>query len=309
MYIPANYEKINIIDGLTTPSTIKEYNNAIFDFWCRALFQRACSVIEFTDLPFRADVHDFWYYLLFRFGYCCVFNHPEYGFTFQPATLSGVDWYYQFNKAIVTNPNLKKSLEMVIHEDCEIVKLTPDYQGIFDVIYYFAEQLTLIKTDIDVSLINAKLAYIIAARNKAAAETLKKALDLVNQGNPAVVLDKVVTDDKTDKKEPWQLLELQNIKDKYLTTDLLMDAQTILNQFDREIGIATAPYFKKERLTDDEVQSGSEDSHARLTVWLETLNTSLDAVNKHYGTSIRADVRYTMVDKTGAEEEGGEDDG
>lgn len=304
MYRPLNYDKINLADGLVTPSTIKPYNNHIFEFWCRALFQRASSAIEFDNLPWRADVHDFWYYILFRYGCACVFEHDIYGLTFNPATLSGYDWYYQPTKAIIANPALQKSLELTIHDDCEIVKLTPDFTGIFDVIYYFAEQLTLIKTDIDISLINSKLAYLLAARNKAAAESLKKVIDEVNEGNPSVVFDRALLNDKTDKDSPWQLLELPDIKSRYLVTDLLMDAQTILHQFDSEIGIPTAPYFKKERLTDDEVNSGNVDSRARMTVWLETLNTSLEAVNKHYGTNITASARFDMVDKTGGDEDG-----
>ena len=46
MYSPLNYDKINLYAGTTAPSSIKAYNNKTFDYWMRALFQRATSVIQ-----------------------------------------------------------------------------------------------------------------------------------------------------------------------------------------------------------------------------------------------------------------------
>ena len=46
-YVPLNYRQLNIADNMFMPNTVKSYNNKTFQFWARALFQRACSVFEF----------------------------------------------------------------------------------------------------------------------------------------------------------------------------------------------------------------------------------------------------------------------
>ena len=73
MFYPLNYQEINLIEGTYQPSPIKNRNNASFDFWVRALFERAQSSIEF-GLPdyWQGDIMDFWYYCVYKFGYLSV---------------------------------------------------------------------------------------------------------------------------------------------------------------------------------------------------------------------------------------------
>ena len=40
-YLPFNYEHINIPAGTYFPSCVKSFNNQTFEFWQRALYQRA----------------------------------------------------------------------------------------------------------------------------------------------------------------------------------------------------------------------------------------------------------------------------
>lgn len=283
-YTPLNYEQINISAGTYNPSPVKSFNNKTFAFWERALFQRATSVIE-SELPDDWDgtVKDFLYYCLFRFGYVPVFERAEFGYTFQPATLRGYDWYYQPTSALVANPMLTESLELKIGTDCEILKLTPDYMGIWDIISYYAEKLSTLDNAINMSLINNKFAFILGARNKVAGQALKKMMDKINKGEPAVIYDMKLLNDQTDKAEPFQVWERKNsLKDSYLTTDQLRDFQTILNNFDCEVGIPTIPYEKKERMVASEAESRQLDAQSRSTIWLECLQSSADRIKKLY---------------------------
>ena len=241
-YSPLNYDQINAMAGTVRPSTVKARNNASFVFWERALFQRALSVLK-IETPWTGAAKDFFNYCLFKFGYVAVFDQAEYGITFQPCGLSGYDWYYQPTNALIANPALSVSLNLKIHKECEILKLTPDYMGCWDIIDYYAEKLSLLDNAINISLINNKFAFMLAAKNKAAAEALKKMLDLINSGEPAVVVDRRVTDDVNSKGDPtpWQIIDRGNLKESYLTTDQLADFRTILHNFDTEIGIPTLP--------------------------------------------------------------------
>lgn len=301
MYHPLNYDQINCITGQLHPSSVKAYNNKSFAFWERALFQRALSILK-IDTPWDGDAKNFFNYSLFAFGYVAVFDLPEIGITFQPANLSGYNWYYAPTKAFISNP--MKNLDLEIGKDCEILKLTPDYLGVWDIITYYAAKLSTLDNAIDMSLVNNKFAFMIAAKNKGAAEAFKKMLDLVNSGEPAVIYDRRVTSDPSDKgnPEPWQLWDRGNMKESYLTTDQLADFRTLLHNFDTEIGIPTLPIEKKERMISSEAESLEADATSRSKVWIETLNDSAKRVNEHFGLQIRASLTY----KT---EEGSEDDG
>lgn len=308
MYVPLNYNQLNIVESSYQPSVVKT-NSVAFAYWQRSLFQRACSVLEFT-LPddWTGKTRDFFYYCLFRFGYVAVFERPEFGRVFQPATLNGINFYYQPTRALIANPAIPESLDLEIGRECEILKLTPDYIGIWPIIDRYAQKLATLDGAIDMSIVNNKFAFILAAKNKAAAAALKKMLDKVNAGEPAVILDMKVLNDEVDKTEPWQSWMRDHLKENYLTTDQLKDQQTILNAFDSEIGIPTTPYQKQERMTDFESRSRSVDSKARMTVWLDTLNSSIAEVKKLY-PDIKLSVKYRYEDEAKeVDDDAGDDD-
>lgn len=292
-YVPFNYEQINVAVGLNHPSSVKSFNNKTFWFWERALFQRALSVIDFK-LPdtWTGSIKDLFEYCMFNFGFVAVFDIPKYGLTFQPCGLEGFDWYYRPTTAIITNPAIPNSLNLEIGKRCEILKLTPDFMPVWDVISYYAEKLSTLDNAINISLINNKYAFMLAAKNKSAAEALKKMLDLVNSGEPAVVVDRRVQDDPNSKTEPWQIIDRGNLKDSYLTTDQLADFRTLLHNFDTEIGIPTLPIEKKERMIDAEATSLETDATSRSKVWVETFNSSAVEVNNMFGTNISASLNY-----------------
>lgn len=289
-YIPFNYDKLNLIEGTVIPSSIKNCNNRSFWFWERALFQRACSVIIPEDLPadWNGTVKDFLYYCLFAEGYVIVFNNAKVGDVFQPGTLSERDFYYQPRFALINNPILDdligqpEGLKLEIGKECQILKLTPDFAGIWDIISYYAEKLSLLDNAINMSLVNGKFAWILGARNKVAGQAIKKIIDKVNAGEPAVVYDLKLTNDQTDKDTPFQMLDFGDVKNKYLTTMQLQDMQTLLNNFDAEVGIPTVPYAKKERMVQSEAESRVIDSTSRAQVWVDCLNASAEKVSQLY---------------------------
>lgn len=293
-YKPLNYRNLNIKENLFMPNTIKSYNNKTFAYWARALFQRACSTIIFDNIPenWKGSPMDFLYYCLFRFGYVSVFNTAEYGTIFNPCNLSGYNVFYQPTKCNISNPAIDESLELEIGTDCELLRLTPDNMGIYDIIAYTAEKISTLDVSLNTTLINAKVGYIVAAKNRNAAEGLKMALDRINRGEAAVVLDKTINDDSTTHDTPFQVMD-NDIKGHYLGTELLTDFQTLINNFDTEIGIPTLPYQKRERMVTSEAESKIVDSTSRSVVWLDTLNASIEKIKKLYPEiKLTARLRY-----------------
>ena len=294
-YAPLSYSQINAIEGCYTPSMVKSLNNQVFVLWERALFQRAASVIDFKNLPdkWSGGVFDFFIYCLYRNGFIGVTDKVEdRGLIFQPGTLSGYDIYYQPTEFLFANPALEKSERLKIGEDCELIKLTPDFMGVWDIISYYAEKLAVLDNALNMSLINNKFAFMLAAKNKQASEAFKKMIDKVNSGEPAVIYDMKLVNDSQDKSEPWQLWSRDHMKENYLTTMQLQDFNTILHNFDKEIGIPTIPVEKKERMITDEANSTVIDAISRSEIWLKTLKSSLKNVNAMYGLNIEVERTY-----------------
>lgn len=301
MYIPLNYEKINIASGSYNPSPVKSYNNITFAYWQRSLFQRSVSALEIT-LPenWQGATRDFFNYCLFRFGYVAIFEHDLYGLTFQPCTLSGFNWFYQPTKAIISNPALNQNLELSIPDDCVILKLTPDYIGIWDIVAYYAEKLSGLDNAINMSIVNSKFSLLLGAKNKSGAQTLKKMLDAINKGEPAVIYDKTLLTSNKPGESPIEILNLPSAKDNYMLDKQLQDFQTLLNSFDAEIGIPTIPYAKKERMVAQEAGSRVIDSVSRITVWNDTINSCIDIANDKYpNLNMSCKLRYNIDDLKG----------
>ena len=312
MYLPLNYKEINSIAGTYKPSSVKSFNNQTFEFWQRALYQRACSTLIITLPEEWKENKDFMYWCLFAYGYIGCGELPEIGKWFNPGTLKGYNFYYRPTTFLLCNPYFGKdpvtgkaiSKELQIGTECQLIKLTPDYRGIWDIIFYYAEKIAVLDVAINSAIINSKFAYMIGAKNKAAAEVMKKMFDQINAGQPATFFDLKLANDATDKSEPWQFLD-RNVKDSYIITDLLRDFQTIINDFDTEIGIPTIPYEKKERMVADEATSKQYDATSRSQIWFDTLKNSFEIANDFLGftgeNKLDVELRFPM--------EGGADDG
>ena len=303
-YAPFNYETINIAAGSYNPSPVKAYNNKAFAFWARSLFQRALSNVE-IKLPeyWNGTIFDFFCYCLFKFGYVAVFDDAKFGKVFQPASLGGYDFYYSPTYAIISNPALPKSLQLSIGNAkvdgsdgvCEILKLTPDYYGIYDIVEHYAAKLAELDSGIDMSLINNKFAFFLGAKNKSMGESLKKMMDKISKGEPLVIFDSKMADDPNSKDVPWQSWE-RDLKKTYITTEQLADFKTILHQYDSEIGIKTLPIEKKERMIDAEARATDDDAISRSELWIRTFNESAKAVNERFGLNISMKRRESDTD-------------
>lgn len=307
-YIPLNYEQLNIQAGTYFPSQVKPYNNAAFRYWQRSLFQRACSTL-IINTPKEWDEHkNLLYWSLFAYGFCGCFDINEFGKCFNPVTVSGYNFYYEPTKILLANPALPATAqnEFEIGKDAELLKLTPDFAGIWDIITFYSEKLASMDCAINTAIINTKFAYFIGAKNKAAAEVLKKAFDRISRGEAAVFFDSKLANDPNSKDEPWQALFRDNLKNSYIITDLLRDVQTILNDFDCEVGIPTIPYEKKERMVTSEAESRQIDSTARSVIWYEELKRTMEICNEFLGfegeNKLSVKLRYNI-------EERGEADG
>lgn len=301
-YIPKNYEKLNILEGHITPACIKPFNNASYRYWERTLFERAQSKLKINGwLPEwnGFGLKDFFWFLMLARGFCGFRETKKLGRVFGLCEFGGaLNIFYQPTKALFTDPsNTVNKFEYKIYdpatkkkgdEYCAVVKLTPDAGGIWDIIQHYAVELALLDCSIQSSIISAKLAKVMGASTKAGAQALKEAVDNINKGEIAVVLDKRIMNDRTkggNAVDPITVYEYFN-SNNYLTDKLLQDRANILSEFDTEIGISSLPYQKKERMVVNEAESKEEESQARINLWIDTMNEGLNLVNEMWGTNL-----------------------
>lgn len=286
--------QIAILQNMTVPSTYWNLKSQQYQFWFRSLLQKIDSCLEFKNLP-KDWSQDFFLLCLWARGYVAVFESERFGdketgIAFQPCTVSGYDFYYQPTKAIVSNPLYQK--ELTIHKDCEILKLTPDFNGVWDIIDHFSTQLAELTKGINVGLINAKMPVVVTADSMAESEKLKKVYDKVQAGESLVVwkedsnhFDKEIM----PRKNPFEDAFLNDFNKTYIVGELLENMQTIMDQFYMEIGLPVSNSDKKAHMLNAEADMSNAQAQSRVSCWVNTLNESLELINTHFGTNMEVE--------------------
>lgn len=291
---PYEYDYINAQTQAIRPSTMHLHDNGMQRFFRKYLLEKAFSVFEWK-LP-ETWSKNYFLYVLYCWGYIAVINTDIFGVIPQGCGLQGYNVMYDPTTAVISNPLLTGILSPTIGQQCEIIKLQPNYSGILDIVDFYADMLALSASTATTNLFNSKLAYVFAAQNKAAAESFKKMYDELSSGNPAVVLDKNLFDDNGNPN--WTIFN-QNVAQTYIAGTILDDMRKWECRFDTEIGIPNANTEKRERLITDEVQSNNVEVQTKASLWLETLQDCVKKVNKMFGTSISVDWRFK--DQSGAQ--------
>ena len=289
--IPALYDQKNLYNAQVNPSTVHASNTALSWFFYRYLMQKIFSVYDF-QLPDEWD-RDYFLYTLFTIGFGGVLNTDKYGTIFQHGTLSGYNIYYRPTIFLVSNPALRKQYRLQIGEQTELIKLTPDYMGAFDIVQLYGDMMAVTLESFGVNAINAKFSYVFMAENKTMAESMKKLYDQVASGQPAAFADRKLFDPEGNPR--WMLF-LNNLKQNYIGADLLETLTEIENKFNTLIGIKNANNEKKERMIVDEVNANNQDTRALCSVWLDCLQESFDKVNDMFDLNLSVKLREEASD-------------
>lgn len=283
---------IEYFEKLKIPNTYYKDKTYEYQYWFRSLLQKIYSSLIFKGIP-DGWPQDFFLDCLFLLGYVGVFKSERFGdeedqMAFQPCALAGWDFYYEPTKAIVSNPLFTK--EFTIHKDIEILKLTPDYIGIIDIIDYYATKLAELSKGIDMGLINAKMPIILTANNQAQASSLKAVYDKVQSGETLVVWKDETDqfDEVIPRKDPWETWT-NDFKSTYIVSELLENLKTILDSFYTEIGLPVA-IEKKAHALDQEADFMAAQSQARIACWVQSLEESFMHIEKLFG--LRLEVEF-----------------
>lgn len=284
-----NYDFLNVYNGSRSPGTIHAANTELGAYFRRYLFQKAVSVFD-IECP-ETWSKDYFWYVLYGAGYIGVLDVPGMGVIPQYCTIKGYNVYYQPKGFIVANAAIRngQTLEKTIGVDGVLMKLTPDYTGICDLIGYYADLMAVSAEGMGINILNSKLAYIFGVKNQAAADSFKKMVDKINAGDPSVFVDKNLLD--ADGNPTW-VEYAQDLRNNFIAPDLLQTMNQIERMFESEIGIPNnGGIEKKERLISDEVNANNVSTYSKAALWLENLQTSCDEVNRMFGLNVSIDWR------------------
>lgn len=274
--IPTDYEGLNTYNSMRSVAgrVQNDYNTA---FYMRALWQRAIAGTTFKLPKSWKRAKRYFKNVLFSLGYIGIIDTPEYGVIPQICGFSGYGLFLQPVKMLVNQPLVQ--FEGTIGENCELIHLCGDFRGIWDIVEHFAIRLSVAITSVDCALMNERISLLAAGKSKQASETLKYLYEKISAGEPFAVYDKAIKSDSLDGSDEPIWTYSQDVASQYISDKLLADIDTILMQFDKEIGIA-AVGEKKERMLTDEIAMQNEDACARSSTWFENLSDSFDLANE-----------------------------
>lgn len=275
--IPQDYEGLNIYNSMRSVCG-RVQNDLNTRYYMRALYQRVISGAKFKLPEAWAQGKRYFKNVLFTQGFIGIIKTEQYGIIPQICAPRGYGLFLQPTELLVNQP-IVQDFTGKIGVNCEAIHLTGDWHGVWDIVEHYAVRLSIAITSFDVSLINSRLSVIAAAKNKTASETLKYLYERISAGEPFSVYDKstLKTEGLDDEDPIWTFS--QDVGRNFISDKLLDVVDTILRQFDNEVGIL-AMGGKKERMITDEVQALSDDTCARASTWLENLTDSFDRTNR-----------------------------
>jgi len=299
MKLPIMYDYANAQMSQVQPGTIHCHDNELVNFYARYLMQEALSVYQF-ELP-KEWADNYFKYVLLCMGYIAIVKTDKFGVIPQGCGLYGYNVFYQPTHAIIANPLLRGNIRPRIGKECAIIRLQPNYCGIIDIVYHYANLMACAAETTSVNLINSKFSYVFFAENKAQAETMKKLFDNFSSGQPATVTDKNLLTD--DGKPKWQLFT-QNVQQSYIADRSLQTIRRLHELFCNEIGIPNTNEDKAERLLTDEVNANNIETIAKATMWQEEMQRGMDVANEMFGLNLSVKLReyddkYLFPMKTG----------
>lgn len=289
MNMPIPFDITNVINSSISPSGVIRTNNATFRFYCRYLYDKLLGVFKFT-LP-ETFGEELFKNALFANGYVTIVPTDKYGLLAQWGCAGGYTVNYTPRFVIFANPLLPEmsGRELEIDTDCAVIRLSEDWHGVVDLVAYYAAKMALLSESADVNAINCKLAYVFGAKDRTQAQSFKKMMDRLNDGEPSVVIDKSLFND--DGTPNWALFQ-QQPKNIYLVHDLINDLRQVEDEFNTRIGIPNANTEKRERLIADEVNANNVETAILADTWLEHIRAGAARVKEMYGATITAEWRY-----------------
>lgn len=237
---------------------------------------------EFVGLPETWD-KDYFLEHLFLDGVICI-TDTSAGVLALKTGVTGIGIFDQPTECIIVNPVLGQ-MRRTINEDCALVKIQLDYQGVGWILNRYSALLAMCDSSIAVNLLNTKATFVFGATSKSQAETFKAIFDKIAMGEPAVFTSENNT---TLIKEQMFTMPA---KENFIADDVQLLKRKIINEFLTDIGISNANTDKRERLVTDEVNANNDEIVANIQHWYDNINEGLNKANELFSLNLSCNIR------------------
>ena len=284
---PFTADQVSGYNGAYNPAGVK-IDSYTYRYFLRDLMQRVSYVLKWENMP-DTWLADYVNFSLVYCGYCGVIDSKKYGVIPQWGTLSGWGIYQQPTRLSCINTHFQRPL-MLIGEECELLRLTPDLRGLWDVIEFYAVKLALVSKAFDMSAISSKVSWAVAAKNKAAAQTIKAIFDKAQAGEPLVVYDNgALLQNDQENEQPWQEYH-RDVHEGLILEETLDAMDRLYHQFYTVVGI---PFAAKDQERTVEIQALQDagGTQSRVAQMVDTLERSCIRVNDMFGLDLHVRMR------------------
>lgn len=292
--------------SLLNNSGLSVTNNYIASFYRLYFYDKIYSIMQIKGLPKSIKERYFKNVLLTR-GFLGIFDTKEYGIICNHVALSDYDIYYDPTKMMSVGNKLrhvyKRSIIDSVGSDISdnipryeagvLVKLSPNFETVLPIVYYFADLMAVAVQGLDSNVLNSKLAYIFACDDQKKAESFKKMHEEIANGEPAVFADKKLFDD--DGKLKVELFN-KSVKDTYMADKFLQLKTEIENDFNSFIGLTVVNTEKKERLITPEIELSNNNNKLIIELWQKEVNRCLEIANNTFGLNMKLELNLNAID-------------
>lgn len=237
--------------------------------WYNRLFELALSVHKWGGELFEAPLStcnaDYFNAVLLTRGYGAILKDNEGKIRSLDCAVIGRDPYGYPTKVKVANAVLS-NIERTNHVDCVIVAANKLWKPAISTISYYAEQLARLQMSMIVNLDNTKMAHIFPVNNDPEAQAVRKMVENVANGDPAVIIKNSVFEDLIGKTGT---LPVYSSGTEYIADRIIDDIREITHDFLIEMGIncSGANEEKPERNLFDEVHSNDQEIMVNREYW------------------------------------------
>lgn len=278
--------------SLLDNSGLSVTNTWMANFYRIYFYNKIYSILQVNDLPDSIDERFFKNRILTR-GFLGIFETNKYGLIASDVALTDLDIYYNPTKMDAVNPKFTEIYRRTIDLDGCLIKLSPNFETVLPIVYYYADLMAVAVQGIDSNVLNSKLAYVFACGNQTEADSFKKMFDEIANGYPAVFVDKKLFDDDGNLKV--QMFN-NNINNTFIADKLMKLKTDIENEFNAFIGLNTVNTEKKERLITSEVELSNNNNKLLIELWQNTLNDGLKKVNDMFSTNINVTLNINTIE-------------
>lgn len=295
--LPIDSNEMMFHESLLDNSGLSVTNTWIATFYRLYFYNKLLSIMQVEGLPESINERFFKNRLLTK-GFLGIFKTDKYGVIASDVTLTDLDIYYNPTTMTAVNPKFAEIYRRKIDVDSALIKLSPNFETVLPIVYYYADLISIAVQGIDSNVLNSKLAYVFACDNQPQAESFKKMFDEITNGYPAVFADKKLFDDEGNLKV--QMFN-NNISNTYIADKLMKLKTDVENEFNAFIGLNTVNTEKKERLITPEVELSNNNNKLLIELWRDTINDGLNKANELFNLNMRVTLNINTFTGKGSE--------